>query len=69
MTKKEKIMVKNVKENSMELEVLMSFKEIALQLKRIADAQEALVEMQLQSQALMHELASVGDAKSWHREP
>jgi hypothetical protein len=61
MTKKEKIMVKNVKENSMELEVLMSFKEIAVQLKRIADAQEALVEMQLQSQALMHELASLGN--------
>jgi hypothetical protein len=65
MTKKEKIMVKNVKENNMELEVLMSFKEIAVQLKRIADAQEALVEMQLQSQALMHELANMGDAKSW----
>jgi hypothetical protein len=63
MTKKEKIMVKNVKENSMELEVLMSFKEIAVQLKRIADAQEALVEMQLQSQALMHELASLGNTK------
>jgi hypothetical protein len=56
-------MVKNVKENSMELEVLMSFKEIAVQLKRIADAQEALVEMQLQSQALMHELASLGNTK------
>jgi hypothetical protein len=63
MTKKEKIMVKNVKENSMELEVLMSFKEIAVQLKRIADAQEALVEMQLQSQALMHELANLGNTK------
>jgi hypothetical protein len=61
VTKKEKIMVKNVKENSMELEVLMSFKEIVVQLKRIADAQEALVEMQLQSQALMHELASLGE--------
>lgn len=62
-------MVKSTKENNMEMEMMLLFKQIVHHLKRIADNQEELVKMQRESQTLVNELASLGAHTEWHKEP